>query len=107
MRENIVVIGAGVAGQSLIKNIQQTLPKTKIIGVLDDKVKEGTIIGKDIKVIGNIDALPNNLDQYKVNKIAAEYYHQNLYKPVAKIGQEYLKKRKMKRETLEAYIKKF
>jgi len=69
MRENIIVIGAGVAGQSLIKNIQQTLPKTKIIGVLDDNVKEGTIIGKDIKVIGNIDALPIVFDQYKVNKV--------------------------------------
>ena len=40
---------------------------------------------------------------YKVNEFAAEFYHQNLYKPVAKIGQEYVKKRKMNRETLEAY----
>ena len=40
---------------------------------------------------------------YKVNEFVAEFYHQNLYKPVAKIGQEYVKKRKMNRETLEAY----
>ena len=40
---------------------------------------------------------------YKVNEFAAEFYHQSLYKPVAKIGQEYVKKRKMNRETLEAY----
>ncbi len=40
---------------------------------------------------------------YKVNEFAAEFYHQNLYKPVARIGQEYVKKRKMNRETLEAY----
>ena len=40
---------------------------------------------------------------YKVNEFAAEFYHKNLYQPIAKIGQEYVKKRKMNKETLEAY----
>ena len=40
---------------------------------------------------------------YKVNEFTAEFYHQNLYKPTAKIAQEYVKKRKMNRDTLEAY----
>ena len=40
---------------------------------------------------------------YKVNEFTAEFYHQNLYKPTSKIGQEYVKKRKMNKETLEAY----
>ena len=40
---------------------------------------------------------------YKVNEFTAEFYHQNLYKPVAKMAQEYVKKRRMNRETLEAY----
>ena len=31
---------------------------------------------------------------YEINKITAEYYHQNLYKPTAKIAQEYVKKEK-------------
>ena len=31
---------------------------------------------------------------YKVNEFTAEFYHQNLYKPEAKPGQEYVKKRK-------------
>ncbi len=39
----------------------------------------------------------------KVNEFTAEFYHQNLYKPVAKIAQEYVKKRRMNNETLEAY----
>ena len=30
---------------------------------------------------------------YKVNEFTAEYYHQNLYKPQAKMAQEYVKKR--------------
>lgn len=40
---------------------------------------------------------------YKINEFTAEFYHQNLYKPTAKIAQEYVKKRKMNRETLESY----
>lgn len=63
---------------------------------------------------GNIQlpALDNNFDAkkeklkekvYKVNEFAAEFYHQNLYKPNAKIGQEYVKKRKLSNETLKAY----
>ena len=40
---------------------------------------------------------------YKVNEFTAEFYHQNLYKPTAKIAQEYVKKRKLNQETLEAY----
>lgn len=40
---------------------------------------------------------------YKVNEFTAEFYHQNLYKPTAKIAQEYVKQRRMNRETLEAY----
>lgn len=40
---------------------------------------------------------------YKVNEFAAEYYHQNLYKPQSKIGQEYVKKRQLTNETLKSY----
>ena len=40
---------------------------------------------------------------YKVNEFTAEFYHQNLYKPNAKMAQEYVKKRKLNQETLEAY----
>ena len=32
---------------------------------------------------------------FEINKIAAEYYHENLYKPTAKLAQEYVKKRKL------------
>ena len=40
---------------------------------------------------------------YKVNEFTAEFYHQNLYKPNVKMAQEYVKKRKLNQETLEAY----
>ena len=57
-------------------------------------------------------ALENNVDSkreelkakvYKVNEFTAEYYHQNLYKPQAKIAQEYVKKRQLSNETLKSF----
>lgn len=39
----------------------------------------------------------------KVNEFAAEFYHKNLYKPEAKTAQEYVKKRKLSNETLQAF----
>ncbi len=41
---------------------------------------------------------------YEINKIAAEFYHQNLYKPTSKIAQEYIKKRKLDNNTLKAFL---
>lgn len=40
---------------------------------------------------------------YEINKIAAEFYHENLYKPTSKIAQEYIKKRKLDNRTLKAF----
>ena len=40
---------------------------------------------------------------YKVNEHAAEFYHQNLYLPIAKPAQEYVKKRKLNNATLKAF----
>ena len=40
---------------------------------------------------------------YKVNEFTAEFYHQNLYKPQAKMAQEYVKKRQLSNETLKSY----
>ena len=41
---------------------------------------------------------------YEINKIAAEFYHENLYKPSAKIAQEYVKKRKLDNNTLKNFL---
>ena len=40
---------------------------------------------------------------YKVNNFTADYYHKRLYKPESKAGQEYVKQRKLTKETLESY----
>lgn len=41
---------------------------------------------------------------YEINKIAAEFYHENLYKPASKTAQEYIKKRKLDNRTLKAFL---
>lgn len=40
---------------------------------------------------------------YEINKITAQYYHENLYKPTSKLAQEYVKKRKMDNQTLKTF----
>lgn len=41
---------------------------------------------------------------YEINQIAAEFYHQNLYKPSSKIAQEYIKKRRLDNKTLKSFL---
>lgn len=40
---------------------------------------------------------------YQINKEAALYYHETLYKPISKPAQEYVKKRKLDNKTLKDY----
>ncbi len=41
---------------------------------------------------------------YSINQIVAELYHENLYKPQAKIAQEYVKKRRLDNNTLKKFM---
>lgn len=40
---------------------------------------------------------------YEINKLTAEVYHKNLYNPNSKLGQEYIKKRKLDNNTLKMF----
>ena len=40
---------------------------------------------------------------YEINKIAAQFYHESLYKTTSKIAQEYVKKRKLDNNTLKTF----
>lgn len=40
---------------------------------------------------------------YEINEIAAQFYHENLYKPTSKIAQDYVKKRKLDNKTLKTF----
>ena len=40
---------------------------------------------------------------YEINEIAANFYHENLYKPTSKLAQDYVKKRKLDNKTLKEF----
>lgn len=40
---------------------------------------------------------------YEINEIAAQFYHENLYKPTSKLAQDYVKKRRLDNKTLKAF----
>ena len=41
---------------------------------------------------------------YEINQVTAEFYHNNLYLPTAKLAQEYVKKRKLDNATLKNFL---
>ena len=41
---------------------------------------------------------------YEINKQTAQFYHESLYKPTAKVAQEYIKKRKLDNNTLKTFL---
>ena len=40
---------------------------------------------------------------YEINEIAAQFYHENLYKPTSKLAQDYVKKRRLDNKTLKTF----
>lgn len=54
---------------------------------------------------GNVDSRKQELKEkvYEINKNVALFYHETLYKPTAKLAQEYVKKRKLDNKTLKAF----
>ena len=87
---NVITFISKIEGLNFIETVQMLAERANIqLPTLENNIDSKKEILKD-KV-------------YKVNEFTAEFYHQNLYKPTAKIAQEYVKQRKMNRETLEAY----
>lgn len=41
---------------------------------------------------------------YEINELAAQFFHDNLYKPTSKEAQNYVKKRKLDNKTLKAFL---
>ena len=41
---------------------------------------------------------------FKINEETAQFYHENLYKPTAKVAQEYVKTRKLNNTTLKSFL---
>ena len=87
---NVITFVSQIEGLNFIETVQMLAERANIqLPTLQNNVDTQKEILKD-KV-------------YKVNEFTAEYYHQNLYKPQAKMAQEYVKKRQLTNETLKSF----
>ena len=94
--------GCGVGG-----DVINFVKKIENIGFLDSvrllAEKSGIQLPNDIsKAEEENIKLKNRV--YKINELAAKFYHENLYKPTSKMAQEYIKKRKLNNATLQSFL---
>ena len=94
--------GCGVGG-----DVINFVKKIENIGFLDSvrllAEKSGIQLPNDIsKAEEENIKLKNKV--YKINELAAKFYHENLYKPTSKIAQDYIKKRKLNNATLKSFL---
>ena len=94
--------GCGVGG-----DVINFVKKIENIGFLDSvrllAEKSGIQLPNDVsKAEEKNIKLKNRV--YKINELAAKFYHENLYKPTSKIAQDYIKKRKLNNATLKSFL---
>ena len=94
--------GCGVGG-----DVINFVKKIENIGFLDSvrllAEKSGIQLPNDIsKAEEENIKLKNRV--YKINELAAKFYHENLYKPTSKIAQDYIKTRKLNTATLKSFL---
>ncbi len=93
--------GCGVGG-----NVFHFISKIENLNFKESVEMLANRAGVELPVSGNFedDKLAKLKSRvYEVNKCAAEFYHENLYKSTAKPGQEYVKKRHLDNKTLKAF----
>ena len=87
---NVITFVSNIEGLNFVETVQMLAERANIqLPTLDNNVDS------------NKEELKSKV--YKVNEFTAEYYHQNLYNPQAKIAQEYVKKRQLSNETLKSF----
>ncbi len=94
--------GCGVGG-----NVFHFISKIENISFLESVQLLAERVGMELPKSSNTeDEKIANLKAkvYEVNKDAAEFYHQNLYRPTSKNAQEYIKKRKLDNNTLKSFL---
>ena len=65
-----LVIGANDEGLSLARQLSNWRSSgLKVVGFLDKKIKSGTPLIGDIKVLGNVDQIEDVIDQYKIEEL--------------------------------------
>lgn len=94
--------GCGVGG-----NVFHFLQKIENISFLEALESLANQAGINLPTLDN--AVDDKLIRlkskvYKINEIAANFYHERLYKPESKQAQDYIKKRKLDNKTLKSFL---
>lgn len=87
---NVITFISKIEGMNFIETVQSLAERANI--QLPTLENTGDSLKEELKA-----------KVYKVNEFTAQYYHENLYKPQAKIAQEYVKKRQLNNETLKSF----
>lgn len=68
--KNVLIVGAGRAGEKLLRDIHSTPSlKLNVVGFLDDDKFKKNILIHNVKVHGATDLIPTIVEKYKVDKI--------------------------------------
>ncbi len=87
---NVITFISKIEGMNFVETVQSLAERANI--QLPTLENTGDSLKEELKA-----------KVYKVNEFTAQYYHENLYKPQAKIAQEYVKKRQLNNETLKSF----
>jgi FlaA1/EpsC-like NDP-sugar epimerase len=68
--KNILIVGAGRAGEKLVRDIYATPAlKLKVVGILDDDKFKKNVLIHNVSVFGGIDLIPEIVKKHSVDKI--------------------------------------
>ena len=87
---NVITFISKIEGMNFVETVQSLAERANI--QLPTLENTGDSLKEELKA-----------KVYKVNEFTAQYYHENLYKPQAKIAQEYVRKRQLNNETLKSF----
>lgn len=68
--KNVLIVGAGRAGEKLVRDIYATPAlKLKVVGLIDDDRFKRNALIHNVKVFGGIELIPSVVEKYNVDKI--------------------------------------
>lgn len=68
-KDRIMVIGAGAAGQMILRDINAGRSNGKVVCIIDDNANKWGRLVENVPVVGGRDAILDSVEKYQVNKI--------------------------------------
>lgn len=68
-KDRIMLIGAGAAGQMILRDLNERTSSGKVVCIIDDNENKWGRYIENIRVVGGRETILENVEKYKVNKI--------------------------------------